>query len=127
MAKTPPKAFVDQMKQALLEERAKLEHELAQMGTADPKNPSAFTPTVPDMGTGEDENAAESATYSDNLAVAEELKGALKDVISALVRVEKGIYGLCKYCNTLIDERRLRARPASASCIDCKKKLTREA
>jgi DnaK suppressor protein len=127
MSKHLSREFKDQMKVALLAEKEHLNHELAQIGTSDPNNPAAFTPNAPELGTGEDENAAEVATYTDNLAVAEELQGALKDVNSALVNIEKGAYGICKYCSQPIDERRLVARPASSSCIACKKQMTREA
>lgn len=113
------------MQKLLLDEKAKLVHELSQIGTADPNNPASFTPNVPEMSATE-EDASEVAAYGDSLAVAEELKGALKDVNGALSRIEKGIYGICKYCKELIDERRLKARPASASCIACKKQMTRE-
>ena len=120
------KAFVEEMKAKLTEERAKLERELEEMSVPDPANPGNFTTKFPEMGTGEDDNAAEVASYGDNIAVSEELKGALKDVISALERVAKGNYGNCRYCKKPIDEQRLRARPASSSCIPCKKRITQE-
>ena len=126
MASTLTKAFVDQMKAALLAEQQRLHHELSQIGTSDPNDPANFTPNAPEVGIGEDENAAEVASYTDNLAIAEELKGALKDVNSALSRIDKGTYGICRYCEQPIDQKRLEARPASSSCIPCKKKMTRE-
>ncbi|MDZ4229867.1 MAG: TraR/DksA C4-type zinc finger protein, partial [Candidatus Veblenbacteria bacterium] len=75
-----------------------------------------------DYGDKEDENASEVATFTDNLALGRTLEGTLDDVVAALERLQKGTYGKCRYCQKDIDERRLRARPESSSCIDCKKK-----
>lgn len=118
-------SFVEEMKAVLLEEKAKLERDLSQFArkgtTAD------FDSDFPNLGDKEDENAAEVATFSDNLSLEEELKHQLRDVNSALKTFENGLYGICKYCKQEISEARLRARPTSSSCIDCKKTLTQEA
>ncbi|PIR66704.1 MAG: hypothetical protein COU51_02550 [Parcubacteria group bacterium CG10_big_fil_rev_8_21_14_0_10_36_14] len=79
------------------------------------------------MGDKSDENAAEVAEYTKNLTLEDTLEKALKDVNETLIRLEKGEYGICKYCNEPIAEKRLLARPVSSSCIECKKKLTLEA
>jgi DnaK suppressor protein len=50
----------------------------------------------------------------------------MRDIIESESRLAKGTYGICKYCNTPIDEQRLRARPTSSSCVACKKALTQE-
>lgn len=118
--------FIEKMHALLLDEKKKLEHELNEIANLDPNNPGSATPKFPDMGSGEDENAAEVAAYGDNIAVTEELRSALKDVLSGLSNIEKGTYGICKYCHAPIDERRLLARPASTSCITCKKQRTQE-
>ena len=39
-----------------------------------------------------------------------------------LERLEKGTFGICDACGEEISEKRLRARPVTTSCIDCKKK-----
>jgi len=126
MGKPFAKDFIEKMKSLLLEEKTKLESELSEIAVRDPKSPSTFNPKFPEMGSGEDENAAEVAAYGDNLAVASELQSAFKDVVGALNRIDKGTYGVCRYCEKPIDERRLIARPASSSCIPCKKLRTQE-
>ena len=117
-------SFVQEMKAVLLEEKAKLERDLNQFvrkgTTAD--SDSDF----PNLGDKEDENAAEVATYSDNLSLEEELKHQLKDVNAALKALDNNLWGICKYCKQEISEARLRARPTSSSCIECKKTLTQE-
>ena len=120
--------FVEEMKALLLEEKSKLEMELGKFAHRNPKAVVVdFDANFPNLGDKEDENASEVATYSDNLSLEDELEKQLRDVLSALKAVEAGNYGICKYCKQEIAEARLRARPTSSSCIDCKKTLTQEA
>lgn len=116
------KKFVSEIKHVLLQSKAKLEAELRQFGKHDSGTANELEAGFPDYGDKEDENAAEVATFSDNLALKRTLKGAFNDVQQALARIEKGTYGICKYCGNEIDIRRLLARPESSSCIACKTK-----
>lgn len=47
------------------------------------------------------------------------LIGKIKD---ALERIEMGTYGICESCQEEIGEKRLKARPVTTLCIECKKK-----
>lgn len=38
----------------------------------------------------------------------------------ALERIENGTFGICEECGEKISEKRLRARPMTTLCIDCK-------
>jgi DnaK suppressor protein len=40
----------------------------------------------------------------------------------ALERIEEGSFGICESCGEDISEERLKARPVTTLCIDCKKK-----
>jgi DnaK suppressor protein len=40
----------------------------------------------------------------------------------ALERIDNGTYGICEDCEEDISEARLKARPVTTLCIDCKKK-----
>lgn len=77
-------------------------------------------------GNSDDDNAMEVSEYSDELSLDARLEKELRDVQKALESIEKGTYGICKYCKKDIQEKRLEARPASSSCISCKKVLTQE-
>ena len=77
----------------------------------------------PDYGDKSDENAQETSEYSTNLATEKVLKSSLRDIENTLNRIEKGIYGFCKYCKKEIGEKRLLARPVASACIECKTKL----
>lgn len=95
-------------------------------GKEDPKT-GRFEATYPESGSNsEDDNAMEIAEYVDDATIEARIEAELRDVDSALKAIEKGTYGICKYCKQPIDEKRLEARPASSSCISCKKVLTQE-
>ncbi len=120
------KKFVKEIEAELLDQKQKLEAQLAEISTKNTKNPDDYDASFPNFGDAEDENAAEVTTFSNNLTMERTLETALRDVVKALDNIKAGKYGICKYCKKDIDEKRLRARPASSSCIDCKKKLTLE-
>jgi len=118
--------FIKEMETGLKEEKKKLEAQLAEISTNSSRNPGENTASFPNFGDAEDENAAEVTTFSNNLTLERTLETGLRDVNKALESIASGKYGICKYCHKEIDEKRLRARPTSSSCIDCKKKLTLE-
>ena len=41
---------------------------------------------------------------------------------SALARISQGTYGLCQYCEEVIDQRRLVAHPTARFCLKCQSK-----
>lgn len=119
--------FVAKMKEQMSEEKKRLEEELSRFAHRNKKaTRTDYDADYEDIGDKEDENAAEVARYTDNLSLENALEKALRDVEAALERVEKGEYGVCKYCKTEITEERLTARPTSSACIQCKKTLTQE-
>lgn len=119
-------AFVKEMEAELRKEEERIKAELHEFATENPKNTDDYDAKFPNMGDKEDENAEEVATFSTNLALERSLESNLRDVEKALERIAKGTYGICKYCNKPIDEKRLRARASSSSCIECKKSFTNE-
>lgn len=119
--------FILEMKERLENELALLMKDLTGFAEQDPKAARAdFVSKFPEYGDDEDENASEVATYSNNLALEDKLEKEVRDIQTALKRIEKGEYGVCKYCKADIAEDRLRARPTSTSCVACKKTLTQE-
>ena len=46
-------------------------------------------------------------------------------VTDALVRIERGVYGVCGDCGSPIPEGRLDARPEAARCVGCQSKWDR--
>ncbi|MBW1721933.1 MAG: RNA polymerase-binding protein DksA [Deltaproteobacteria bacterium] len=51
------------------------------------------------------------------------LIGKIKE---ALERIDNGTYGICEVCGEDISEARLKARPVTTLCIECKKKQESE-
>jgi len=121
------KEFLAKIKEQLLAKKEDLENELSAFADKSTVEEDDYNTRFPEMGDKSDENAAEVAEYTKNLTLEDTLEKALKDVNETLIRLEKGEYGICKYCNEPIAEKRLLARPVSSSCIECKKKLTLEA
>jgi DnaK suppressor protein len=118
---------LDKFRERLDEEKTRLLQELQDFGKEDPTRPGHFAATYPESGSNsEDDNAAEISEYADDMSVEARLEEELRDVENALKALDAGKYGVCKYCNQPIDEKRLEARPSSSSCVSCKKILTQE-
>ena len=118
--------FLEEIKKALLEKKDNLERELSKFTKKNPHVSGDYETDFPDYGDEEDENAREVAQYTANKPLEITLENSLRDVIKALKRLDDSTYGICKFCDKPIDEKRLRARPASNTCISCKKTMTDE-
>jgi DnaK suppressor protein len=46
----------------------------------------------------------------------------IKKIKQALERIENGTYGICESCGEEISVKRLKARPVTTQCIECKAK-----
>jgi len=44
----------------------------------------------------------------------------------AIQRLDDGVYGVCESCEELIGTARLKARPVTTLCIDCKTEQERQ-
>lgn len=114
---------IQEIKAELLRIKQETEEALQIFATKESGNANDFTSTFPDYGDESDENAQEVGQYSTNLATEQILEKTLRDVDSALKKIDQNTYGICKYCDQEIDERRLLARPFSSSCVKCKSQL----
>jgi DnaK suppressor protein len=103
---------------ALIEEREKLVHQLAELGANDR---GELTGSV-EFGEGFADAAAATAERSEVLGLVENLKTMVEDVDEALERIEAGTYGQCKGCGKDIGAARMEFRPTSRYCVDCKAK-----
>jgi len=119
--------FLKNMKEKLETEKEHLETELAKFTKKNPHVSGDYDATYPEYGSKDDENAQEVAQYTTNKPLEISLEKGLRDVKQSLQRLEKGTYGVCKYCKEAIGEKRLQARATSSACVSCKKTLTQEA
>ena len=114
------------IKNLLEQEKARLSKEIGGIAQKNPNVTGDFNATFPEYGDEEDDNAREVAEYTANKPLEMTLEKTLRDIDKALERMDKGTYGICKYCDKPIDEKRLLARPTSSACVSCKKTLTDE-
>lgn len=118
--------LISKIKNILLEEKTRLEQELGKFTKANKHMSGDYDSNFPEYGDKEDENAAEVADYAANLPLEQTLEKSLRDVNQSLTRIDKGDYGICKYCKKPIEEKRLLARPTSSACVECKKTIIQE-
>ena len=52
-----------------------------------------------------------------DLSILEQVEGELSDIELAMVRLEKGTYGVCERCGGSIEDERLEARPEARLCL----------
>ncbi len=111
---------IEQIKKDLLKKREEILSELKSITNADGTNNRV---KFPEYGDKADENAQEIDEYTTNLATDKLLEKTLRDINNALDRMEKGTYGVCKYCKKSIGKKRMLARPVASTCVECKTKL----
>jgi RNA polymerase-binding transcription factor DksA len=103
-------------KTKLESEKARLEQELARIGT--PTDVAGeYTTKFEEVGTDWEDNATEVAGYTDALALEETLEHELRKVTEALARIEAGTYGECFICHEPIAPERLEVYPAATTCV----------
>ncbi len=118
--------FLSNIRERLLAEKARLESDLSPIARRGPAGSDGLETVAPQLGSDEEENAAEITRYEIDQTVGNELEKDLRDVNFALQRLDQSTYGLCRHCKKSIGAARLLARPASSSCIECKRSLTLE-
>lgn len=120
------KLQTDQFREALLEERdrvrAAIEHlQLENSGTLEDEAGSLVS--------GLDDHMADVGTDTFDreldFTLEESAEGVLTQIEAALVRVDKGTYGICTNCGQEIAPERLEARLWAELCIDCQRRLER--
>jgi DnaK suppressor protein len=119
---TMDKDTITNIKKELLLKRDQLLDELKSI-TGNVNNSAKQKVKFPDFGNKNDENAQEIDQYSTNLATEKVLEKTLRDINNTLDRIEKGKYGICKYCGKDIGKKRMLARPVASACVECKTKL----
>jgi RNA polymerase-binding transcription factor DksA len=125
---TNPNIVPDEAAARLSEEEQRLLRDLIDIADEDPNHPGTYLPKPPEVESKtDDDSSIDATTAADAAVIIERLQEELRDVKKAQESLAAGTYGLCKYCHNPIDPKRLEARPASSSCVSCKKTLTQEA
>lgn len=107
------------LEKQLLGEKASLESELSNVGRKNPDSPSGWEALPPerDVSQADENTVADGITdYEENRAIVATLEARLKDVVSGLDKLKKGVFGKCQVCQKPIEEDRLGANPAARTC-----------
>lgn len=108
--------IIEELKQKLIVEKARLEEELGKF--AKKTSEGDFKTKFPDdIGNEQGENAIEVEQYADNLGLEQSLEAQLRDVIDALAKMEVGTYGVDEETGEDIALARLQAYPAARKNI----------
>ncbi|AJF05547.1 MAG: RNA polymerase-binding protein DksA [Geoalkalibacter sp.] len=76
-------------------------------------------PDITDLATAESDRNFE-------LRIRDRERKLIKKIQEALERIDDGSFGICEVCEEEIGEARLRARPVTTYCIDCKTEQERQ-
>ena len=99
---------------------ADITEELKAVGIHNPKNPQDWIAVPRDLDAEEpDLNIAADAVeeWDERRALVAALETRYNNIVAALVRVDDGTYGTCDVCGKPIEEKRLEANPAAATCM----------
>lgn len=121
------KKIIEKIKKNLLIRKKQIEEDLKSFTDKDAHAKDEHHAKFPNYGDKSDENVQEIDEYTTNLATEKVLESTLRDIDNALERINKAVYGICKYCKKEIGEKRLLARPVANTCVSCKIKLQKTA
>jgi DnaK suppressor protein len=115
------KELIETFKEKLETQKDNLTKELSKFATEDKNIKNNWDTKYPSREKGNMEEEADEAQEYDNLLSLEHnLELRLKNVNSALEKIENNTYGICEKCGKEIDEERLHACPEARICIKCK-------
>jgi len=105
-------------KQRLEKEKADLEAQLRDVAQPNPSRPGQWEAVQKEQGQEADPNDQANLLDDDqeNRAVVDVLNSRHTEVVAALERINDGTYGTCSVCGNPIEEDRLDADPADATC-----------
>ncbi len=112
---------IESFKQKLLEEKARLESEMSDIGIKNPEQAGDWTPVVDE---GEGVSTADKNEFADaiedleeNTAILSTLEEQYRDVLAALTRIDEGTYGNDENTGEPIPLERLNALPSARTNI----------
>ncbi|MEK7134164.1 MAG: TraR/DksA C4-type zinc finger protein [Patescibacteria group bacterium] len=108
----------EKYKEKLLAEKKRLESGLSNIGrkTGVPEDWEAVPENMNIPRADVNETADEMEGYETRIATTAVLEDRLAEINAALARMEKNTYGMCAVCGNPIEEDRLAANPAAATC-----------
>jgi DnaK suppressor protein len=117
--------MTEEIKNKLEKEKKEIEEQLGKFATKDENLKGDWDTRFPrfnDNETGQsslEQAADEVEAYTTLLPLEHNLELKLKKINSALERIKKGTYGICKKCGKKIEPERLKAYPEVENCSKC--------
>jgi RNA polymerase-binding protein DksA len=110
----------DQFREALVEQRARIEHAREAIHN---EHPGSLTDETGELVSGSwDDHMGDTATETHDreldYGLEENADAVLTEIDAALKRIDAGTYGACEVCGHPIAPERLEARPWATLCID---------
>lgn len=112
---------LEKFKRLLLNKKERLEKELSNLGSENPKLKGDYQTKYPNYGSSLEDSAMEFESYIEALPVEYRLEKRLQIVKQAFKSLKKGSYGICGKCGKPIPERRLEIVPEARFCVKCEK------
>lgn len=105
-------------KKKLETEKEVLEKRMTSVGRPNSAVPGDWEPIPAERGNESDlvDQAEVIMSNDENAAILADLEARYDQVVGALERIEKGTYGVCEVGGEQIEEARLNADPAAATC-----------
>lgn len=118
------KQSLEELKIKLQGEKNRLEKDLSEFATRNPKIEGDWKTKYPEVKIEGSEDAIEDGSmireeYEVDLGVEHILEKKLQDVDQALERIESNSYGVCSNCQKKISMDRLKAAPEAERCMGC--------
>jgi DnaK suppressor protein len=117
--------MTEEIKNKLEKQKKEIEKQLEKFATEDKNLKGDWDTRFPRFNGGESgHNALEQAAdeveeYTTLLPIEHNLELRLKNINSALEKIEKGKYGICEKCGGKIEAERLKAYPEVRNCSKC--------
>lgn len=105
----------DVLRQRLEDQRARLLEEIGQFRIAGRDNLG--------YGNHQADDASDAFEQAKELSLLQNSERVLAQVEAALLRFERGIYGVCERCGQPIDPARLKALPYATLCMSCQQRI----
>jgi len=113
----------EHFRDALLEERQRVEHALT---TLREEHPGSLDDEVEEVAATAESHLADTASATlgreIDYTLGDNAEQVISEIDAALQRIEDGTYGVCASCGREIPSARLEANPWASLCIDCKRK-----
>lgn len=113
-----PEDVLRDIREFLTEEQTLITNRIGDLSHQDPFS----DPDRLNRNSATDAEATEESSHDRFAALVEEQKSKLQEIVAALTAIERGTYGFCTNCASMIDTDRLAALPTATLCLTCERK-----